>query len=452
MGKKLDALFGRHFKSSKFKALVNVAVSRLSVLKNQRRSRCSLARSDVVELLNLAHHDRALLRVEQVIKEQNMLDVFVMIEGYFHLLVERINLIEREKVCPEELKEAVSSLLFASTRCGEFPELQEMRAVLTSQFGKEFAGCAIELRNNCGVNLKMVQKLSTRQPSLENRMKVLKEIASENNIILQIEETSSEATEEKLEIEEKQNQHNIPDEIENMEGLSDSMKTTRKYKDVADAAEAAFKSAAYAAAAARAAVELSRPESHDPDDQNSPHPEQRKISDKHDAIKCTLQTTDENNLRRTEDQNVGLGFEKVHPIQNYHSESEDEIHCEKKAEESEESKNVADFKGSRPTEDTISDESGDETRNEQGGVQLSRTQDSAFHMKPSLLMNESFDSGKSCTVEDEEDLSKDSAVISRSQKKFPLRSQAGLKAESGPGYPKAEKRPISVRTRRAQGR
>ncbi|KAI8009676.1 hypothetical protein LOK49_LG06G02749 [Camellia lanceoleosa] len=267
-----------------------------------------------------------------------------------------------------------------------------------NQFGKEFAGCAIELRNNCGVNLKMVQKLSTRQPSLENRMKVLKEIASENNIVLQIEETSSEATEEKLEIEEKQNQHNIPDEIENTEGLSDSMKTTRKYKDVADAAEAAFKSAAYAAAAARAAVELSRPESHDPDDQNSPHPEQRKISDKHDAIKSTLQTTDENNLRRTEDQNVGLGFEKVHPIQNYHSESEDEIHCEKK------------------------------------------------------ILNEGFDSGKSCTVEDEEDLSKDSAMISRSQKKFPLRSQAGLKAESGPGYPKAEKRPISVRTRRAQGR
>lgn len=37
----------------------------------------------------------------------------------------------------------------------------------------------------------------------------------------------------------------------------------RKYKDVADAAQAAFESAAYAAAAARAAVELSRSESAD---------------------------------------------------------------------------------------------------------------------------------------------------------------------------------------------
>lgn len=50
--------------------------------------------------------------------------------------------------------------------------------------------------------------------------------------------------------------------------LSDSLEARQKYKDVADAAQAAFESAAYAAAAARAAVELYRSEPHDPDDQN----------------------------------------------------------------------------------------------------------------------------------------------------------------------------------------
>lgn len=58
--------------------------------------------------------------------------------------------------CPEELKEAVSSLIFASSRCGDFPELQEIRALFTSRFGKEFVGRAIELRNNCGVNHKAI--------------------------------------------------------------------------------------------------------------------------------------------------------------------------------------------------------------------------------------------------------------------------------------------------------
>lgn len=59
------------------------------------------------------------------------------------------------RVCPDELKEAVSSLLFVASRVGDFPELQEIRAILTSRYGKEFAASCIELRNNCGVSPKV---------------------------------------------------------------------------------------------------------------------------------------------------------------------------------------------------------------------------------------------------------------------------------------------------------
>lgn len=41
----------------------------------------------------------------------------------------------------------------------------------------------------------MMQKLSTRMPVLEIRVKVLKEIAAENSIVLQLEETTSVSTE-----------------------------------------------------------------------------------------------------------------------------------------------------------------------------------------------------------------------------------------------------------------
>lgn len=54
--------------------------------------------------------------------------------------------------CPDQLKETISSLIFAASRCGEFPELQKIRENLASQFGNKFAACAVELRNNCGVN------------------------------------------------------------------------------------------------------------------------------------------------------------------------------------------------------------------------------------------------------------------------------------------------------------
>lgn len=64
-----------------------------------------------------------------------------------------LRLLHRE--CPEELKEAVTSLIFAASRCGELPELQKIRALFTSRFGKELASRAVELRTNCGVSPKV---------------------------------------------------------------------------------------------------------------------------------------------------------------------------------------------------------------------------------------------------------------------------------------------------------
>jgi vacuolar protein sorting-associated protein IST1 len=239
-----------------------------------------------------------------------MLDVFVMIEGYCNLVIERVHLIEQERECPDELEEATSGIIYAASRCGDFPELQEIRAVFTSWFGKEFAARAVELRSNCRVNHKMIQKLSTRQPSLENRMKVLKEIASENSIVLQLD--SSFPAEEILDVQKNENQpavnpsaslggltsghhtlQTMSEENEKDDRFSDSLKARKKYRDVADAAQAAFESAAYAAAAARAAVELSRSEPHDPDNQDSPRNQRGKFSHKQEPTETTSESESE---------------------------------------------------------------------------------------------------------------------------------------------------------------
>ncbi|CAA3014448.1 Spindle pole body [Olea europaea subsp. europaea] len=449
MGRKLDALLGKGFKTSKFKATLNLALSRLSVLKNQRHARCSVARSDVVEFLNLGHHDRALLRVEQVVKEQNMLDVFAVMEGYCNLLIERINLIEQEKVCPDELKEAASSLIYATTRCGEFPELQEIRAILISRYGKEFAGRAVELRNNCGVNLQIIQKLSTRTPSLENKMKVVKEIASEYSIVLQIEETPSATGVEILDSEQKnhstlsgvsnpgENRVVQPENIERVEDLSVPVNMRKKYRDVADAAQAAFESAAYAAEAARAAVELSRSGSTDPDDPSSPNLQPRKVSPKLEFVKSKLQTN--------EDEQVELKYEKIHSVQNYDLENQDE------------SLRMEQFKQRDGTQiqtqtletEIVFDESDDENEPE------------SIARSPKAY---NFDSN----IQDKipEGSSRDPQYSS--QKFFPFRSQTRMEMESRPEnsresfvdeirgqgveHLKIKKSPISVRTRRTYGR
>ncbi|XP_077230743.1 regulator of Vps4 activity in the MVB pathway protein [Tasmannia lanceolata] len=289
MGRKLDILFGRNSKTSKLKTLLGLAISRLAVLKNQRKVRCTQGRNDVAQLLRLGHHERALIRVEHVIKDQNMLDVFVLIEGYCHLLTERFVLIQNQRDCPHELTEAISSLIFAASRFGESPELHEIRRIFTSRYGKEFADSAVELSNSCGVNPQMIQKMSTKQPSLESRMKVMKEIASENGITLEFDEFSSSRIELEQESNLRENRNQTePRKQADVGGNSESFGRTRpekdshhfkaeldrekqfygsmeaeEFTDVASAAQAAFESAAYAAVAARAAVELSRFENQD---------------------------------------------------------------------------------------------------------------------------------------------------------------------------------------------
>ncbi|CAL9189671.1 unnamed protein product [Musa hybrid cultivar] len=264
MGRKLDALLGRKSRQmSKLKTLLGLTVSRLAVLRNRRQVRCNQARTDVAQLLQLGHVDHALLRVEHVIKEQNMVDVFVMSEHYCQLLIERFVLLDH-KECPEELREAISSLSFAASRCAELPELDKARGIFSSRYGKELVSAAVELRNNCRVNPKMIQKLSSRQPSLEIRQRVTKEIAAETGINLDYYDPCTEDAGVRMYTNTSEFIGDPPVNLVQEQLKSDenlSMRTPHKYEDVASAAKDAFEAAAFAAAAARAAVELCRSES-----------------------------------------------------------------------------------------------------------------------------------------------------------------------------------------------
>jgi hypothetical protein len=61
--------------------------------------------------------------------------------------------------CPADLKEGISSLIFASPRCSEIPELVALRKIFEKKYGKDFVSAATDLRPNSGVN-RMVSTLS----------------------------------------------------------------------------------------------------------------------------------------------------------------------------------------------------------------------------------------------------------------------------------------------------
>ncbi|KAL9231333.1 hypothetical protein vseg_006572 [Gypsophila vaccaria] len=186
MGITLDALCGR--RTSKLISILHDSITRTTFLRNRHQSLLLFSTSDVVDLLKLGYTKQAIHRVEHVIKSKNMLETLSMVESYCQLLVKRVSQIERNRDCPEELKEAISSLVYASTRIGEFPELIHVRDYFASKFGKEYVSQCIEFPLYSNVNDKFVHNLSTRKPSLERRMRFLKEIASENGITLHLDD------------------------------------------------------------------------------------------------------------------------------------------------------------------------------------------------------------------------------------------------------------------------
>lgn len=116
----------------------------------------------------------------------------------------------------------------------------------------------------------IVQKLSTKQPSLESRQMVLQEIAAEKGFAVSVyepppcSEGSGRSSHNRRKTKQDEERIRTPPADDLDEDVSSD--SAQRYKDVQAAAQAAFESAASAAAAAKAAMELSRGDSSGPGD------------------------------------------------------------------------------------------------------------------------------------------------------------------------------------------
>ncbi|KAH9294962.1 hypothetical protein KI387_038550, partial [Taxus chinensis] len=120
--------------------------------------------------------------VEHIIREQNIMAAYEVIELFCELVVVRLPIIETQRECPLDLREAVSSLCFAAPRCSDLPELQQVQQMFAAKYGREFVMAASELRPDCGVNRQIIEKLSVRAPLAEVKLKLMKEIAEEHEV------------------------------------------------------------------------------------------------------------------------------------------------------------------------------------------------------------------------------------------------------------------------------
>ncbi|KAL4284587.1 hypothetical protein GQ457_16G003180 [Hibiscus cannabinus] len=188
------------------KIALKLAIPRIKLMKNKREARFKQLKKELAELLESGKDQTARIRVEHAVNEEKTMAAYDLLEIYCELIAARMQMIESQKCssvflplffiyyrpvfyqpesfrnCPLDLKEAISSVIFASARCEEIPELKEVTTHLTAKYGKDFASAALELRPDCGVGRLLVEKLSVKAPDGQTKLKILTAIAEEHNI------------------------------------------------------------------------------------------------------------------------------------------------------------------------------------------------------------------------------------------------------------------------------
>ncbi|GMI92706.1 hypothetical protein HRI_002939900 [Hibiscus trionum] len=172
----------RSFKPAKCKTALKLAIPRIKLMKNRREAQVQHLKRELAQLLESGHDQTARIRVEHVVREEKTVAAYNLLEIYCELIVARMPIIESQKNCPIDLKEAISSVVFASARCEEIPELKDVSKQFTAKYGKEFTSSALELRPNCGVGRMLVEKLSANAPDGPTKLKILTAIAEEHKI------------------------------------------------------------------------------------------------------------------------------------------------------------------------------------------------------------------------------------------------------------------------------
>eukprot|EP00250_Pteridium_aquilinum_P007358 c17095_g4_i1 orf=75-1130(+) len=182
MGRKTNMLL-RGFRAAKCLTQLKLVTARIKVQKNKRSASAKQMRGEIAQLLKSGQDAHVYItKADALIKQENMVVVYDLVEQYCNTIISRFPAIEMQRDCPIDVKEAIASIIFAAPRCVELSELPSIREAFLAKYGKDFVAAAAELRPDCGVNRQVIELLSTRPATGEMKFKLMKEICVEYHV------------------------------------------------------------------------------------------------------------------------------------------------------------------------------------------------------------------------------------------------------------------------------
>ncbi|XP_068116236.1 IST1 homolog [Hyperolius riggenbachi] len=175
-------MFRTGFKAERLSSSLKASMAQLDKLKDIKSEMMVKTKKEVIEHLKNNRELRAMVRVEQIVREENLLLAMDIIRVQCDVLYKKIGLIQAKQDVEDSLNEAVSTLIWAAPHLEtEVSELKKVADQLCRKYSTEYGNqCRA---NKMGyVNSMVIQKLSAESPPKFQVEKSLCDIAKEAGI------------------------------------------------------------------------------------------------------------------------------------------------------------------------------------------------------------------------------------------------------------------------------
>lgn len=179
------------YDASKTKTALRLALGRLKLLRNKRESARRAIEIEVGEMLKQSRgfgYDAARIRCETVCREDATLKGYEILELTLETLLARLPAVSASKAVPEELREAIATVIYAAKRAGtEVPELETLKKQFGRKYGREYvAACEGEgTASACGANATVLESLKVKTVDDNTVQRRLEAIAAKNGVVME---------------------------------------------------------------------------------------------------------------------------------------------------------------------------------------------------------------------------------------------------------------------------
>ncbi|KAG6756476.1 hypothetical protein POTOM_039905 [Populus tomentosa] len=174
-------------RASRCKRLIEQLQLHLAAQKHRRESIIRQSRGDIAQLLQNDQLQQALTRVQQLYKDQCLLAAYDQINQLCGCIISSMPHISQQQAwqcLPVDVSQAISNLIFASSRCGDLPELHVLRSLFKIRYGSKFENTNVELLPGNLVDSKMKENLSVNSVPEDVKLWLINGISYEYNIHL----------------------------------------------------------------------------------------------------------------------------------------------------------------------------------------------------------------------------------------------------------------------------